>query len=148
MPISYRIDPERRLVVTTASGILTDDDILELKRRLAADPEFKADMRELSDVRAVTDLQVSTDGVRRMVAMDESPSSAPDKHKLAIVAGSDATFGMARMYQMFTQSNLPHVAVFRDYDKARQWLGESVPLPHYRNTREGVSTACSVGMSL
>jgi hypothetical protein len=123
MPISYRIDPEHRLVVTTASGILTDDDILELKRRLAADPEFMAGMRELSDVRAVTELQVSTDGVRRMVAMDESPSSTPRGYKLAIVAGTDAAFGMARMYQMFTERNLPHVAVFRDYDKARRWLG-------------------------
>ena len=127
MPISYRIDPERGLVVTTASGILTDDDIIELKRQLAADPDFKAGMRELSDVRAVTDLQVSTNGVRRMVAMDERPASTANRHKLAIVAGTDATFGMARMYQMFTESNQPHVAVFRDYDKARQWLGEPLP---------------------
>jgi hypothetical protein len=127
MPISYRIDSERGLVITTASGVLTDDDILELKRRLAADPEFKMGMRELSDVRAVTDLQVSTEGVRRMAAMDESPSSARSSHKLAIVAGSDATFGMARMYQMFTESNQPHVAVFKDYDRARRWLGEPIP---------------------
>ena len=123
MPISYRIDPARNLIFTTASGILTDDDILELKRRLTADPEFNADMRELSDVRAVTDLRVTTQGVRRMVALDSMHSSRLDGYRLAIVAGEDAIFGMARMYQMLTEDNVPHVAVFRDPDTATRWLG-------------------------
>jgi hypothetical protein len=30
---------------------------------------------------------------------------------------------MARMYQMLTEHNLPHIAVFRDYDTAARWLG-------------------------
>lgn len=126
MPISYRIDPQRNLIFTTATGILTDDDILELKRQLTADPEFKPGMRELSDVRAVTDLRVTTQGVRRMVNQDAKQSSTLDEYRLAIVAGSGEVFGMARMYQMLTENNLPHVAVFRDYDTAARWIaGES-----------------------
>jgi hypothetical protein len=123
MPISYRIDPERNFIFTTASGILTDDDILELKRRLTADPRFKVGMRELSDVRAVTELRVTTLGVRRMVDEDANQASALTSYRLAIVAGGDDTFGMARMYQMLTEGNLPHVAVFRDYEAAAQWIG-------------------------
>lgn len=124
MPISYRIDPERNFVFTTASGILTDDDILDLKRRLTADPEFRAGMRELSDVRAVTDLRVTAQGVRSMVDEDAKQSSTLHSYKLAIVAGKDSVFGMARMYQMLTEGNLPHVAVFRDYETAARWLGD------------------------
>jgi hypothetical protein len=123
MPISYRIDPARSFIFTTASGTLTDDDILDLKRRLTKDPEFKAGMRELSDVRAVTDLRVTTQGVRSMVSEDAKQSSTLHAYKLAIVAGGDAVFGMARMYQMLTEANLPHVAVFRDYETAERWLG-------------------------
>ena len=102
MPISYRIDPEHNVILTMASGILTDDDILELKRRLTADPEFKDGMRELSDVRAVTDLRVTTRGVRSMVDQDAKQSSTLHSYKLAIVAGEDAVFGMARMYRCST----------------------------------------------
>jgi hypothetical protein len=122
MPISYRIDPLRGLVFTTASGVLTDDDILDLKRRLIGDPDFRPGLRELSDVRAVSDLQVSSEGVQRMIAHDEAQAGVLDGHRLAIVASTDATFGMARMYQMFTEANLPGVRVFRDYDAAARGL--------------------------
>jgi hypothetical protein len=121
MPISYRIDAERRLVVTTAHGVLTDEDILNLKNRLAADADFQAGMRELSDVRSVTDLQVTSAGVQKMVSLDSL--SHLDGYKLAIVASENVVFGMARMYQSLTQRNLLHVNVFRDYDAAVRWLG-------------------------
>ena len=58
-----------------------------------------------------------------MVDHDAKQSSTLDGYKLAIVAGDDAVFGMARMYQTLTEANLPHVAVFRDLDAAARWLG-------------------------
>ena len=53
MPISYEIDSVRRLVLATATGVLTDEDVLQHKQRLAKDPDFRPGMRELSDVRAI-----------------------------------------------------------------------------------------------
>ena len=121
MPISYRIDAGRRLVVTTAHGVLTDEDILTLKRRLTDDPEFQTNMCELSDVRSITDLQVTPAGIQKMVALDSI--SPPTGYRLAIVVGENVVFGMARMYQSLTERSLPHVNVFRDYDAATRWLG-------------------------
>ena len=34
MPISYVTDPERDLILTTASGTFTDDDVIQFKARL------------------------------------------------------------------------------------------------------------------
>jgi hypothetical protein len=122
MPISYRIDPQRNLVLTTASGALGDADILELKRALRSDPRVSANMRQLSDVRLVTDLRVTPAGVRQMVAADVDQGTPPPEYRLAIVTGQDVVFGMARMYQTLTDASRQHVGVFRSLEEAEAWL--------------------------
>jgi hypothetical protein len=123
MPITYRIDTKQGLVLTAATGVLTDDELLEHKRALAADPAFSPDMRQLSDVRDVERLAVTPDGVRLMVALDRDQSDQLGDYRLAIVAGADFVFGTARMYQNMTDDRLAHVQVFRDMAEARAWLG-------------------------
>ena len=61
-----------------------------------------------------------------MVAGDAKQSSGLGAYKLAIVAAEQVVFGMGRMYQMLTERNLPHVAVFKDYDAAVHWLGITI----------------------
>ena len=123
MPISYRIDREQNVVRTTASGILSDEDVLSHKRALVDDPAFAVGMCELSDVRAVTELQVTAAGVRAMVSLEATQAVTLKAHKLAIVTGQAAVFGMARMYQTLTEGNVSHVGVFNSYEEAATWLG-------------------------
>ncbi len=122
MPISYVIDAERNLVVTTASGTLTNDDVIQLKDRLAQDPGFKPGMSELSDVRSIDHLEVTPAGVRAMVRQDERAATQGASGKLALVVSQDVAYGMARMYQMLTESHTPNVGIFRDIGEARAWL--------------------------
>lgn len=123
MPITYQIDHQYKLVRTHAVGVLTDEDLLGHKRKLAADPQFTAGMRELSDVREVTDLQITAEGVRSMVNTDASQASKLEDYRLAIVAGQEVVFGMARMYEILVEQHVPNVSVFRDYREAARWLG-------------------------
>lgn len=123
MPLTYRILPQHDLVWTTATGVLTDDDILDHKRRLLADPARRPNMRELSDIRRITELAVTPAGVQRMAAMDSNDAAELGDHRLALVAGEDVVVGMARMYAAFTEQHVPHVGVFRSLEEALQWLG-------------------------
>ena len=123
MPITYRIDKEQDVILTTATGVLTDDELLDHKRALAADPGFSPDMRQLSDVRGVERLEVSPEGVRLMVALDRDHADRLGDWKLAIVTTADFVFGTARMYQSMTDEQTEHVQVFRDMAEARAWLG-------------------------
>src|SRR5262245_10601393 len=122
MPISYQIDEARGLILTTASGTLTDSDILQLKARLLADPRWKPGMRELSDVRTIDRLEVTAGGVAQMALRDESDAAALASYRLAIVVSHQLVYGMARMYQLFTEQSVPNVRVFRDMEDARNWL--------------------------
>jgi hypothetical protein len=122
MPISYQIDEARGLVLTTASGVLTDGDILQLKASLVADPRWKPGMRELSDIRSIDGLAVTTEGVRQMVMRDERDATALASYRLAIVVSHQVVYGMARMYQTLTEHTVPNVRVFRDLPEAESWL--------------------------
>jgi hypothetical protein len=122
VPISYQIDEARGLVLTTATAVLTDADILGLKARLLADSRWSPGMRELADVRAIDRLEVTAVGVRRMAGHDAAVGPAIRSYRLAIVVPRDEVYGMARMYQMLTESAVPHVGVFRDLAEAEAWL--------------------------
>ncbi len=122
MPVSYTIDVQSSLVLTRASGTLTDDDVIQLKARLVRDPDFKPGMRELSDIRNIDHLDVTPAGVRAMVLQDKEDASQVASHKLALVLSEDVAYGMARMYQTLTESNMENVGVFRDIEEARAWL--------------------------
>jgi hypothetical protein len=80
-------------------------------------------MCELSDMRSVEILDVSSDGVESMVLHDAHHGSRVSSHRLAIVASRNDIFGMGRMYQMRTEPNIKCIGVFRNLCQAKAWLG-------------------------
>jgi len=123
MGISYRIDENLGLVFSTASGILSDEDLINHKRKLFSDPAFKPGMKELSDGSNIEKLSVTTDGVRKMAELDKRHAEKLRGYKLAILAHTDEVFGVARMYQAMTEEHFEFVQVFRDRAEAMKWLG-------------------------
>jgi hypothetical protein len=121
MPIDYSIDDQRKIVLTRAWGTLTDEDLLLHKDRLSRDPAFTSELRQLSDIRAIERLEVTTKGVGAMVAHDSRHPAQRDAHRLALVVPNDEVFGMARMYQLMAGGERP-VRVFRSMADAEAWL--------------------------
>ena len=125
MPISYSIDLNRRMVLTRSWGVLTDAEILAHKEQLALDPKFCPTMGQLSDVREIERLEVTTEGVKAMIAHDQAHADRRVGHRVAFVVSSDEAFGMARMYSQRSGSEL--VTVFRSLTDAVDWLEATQP---------------------
>lgn len=123
MPITYEIDEPRAVVLTTATGILTDADILAHKSRLLHDPKFHAGMKELSDLRWIDRLDVTPEGIQAMLRHDAEHGTELHAHRMALVASEDVVYGMARMYQSQVERVVAGVGVFRDMNEAMAWLG-------------------------
>ena len=68
--------------------------------------------------------EMTGDGVRELARFvtDHQPWSRPPR--VAIVAGTDADFGMARMFEAFREDFSTQVRVFRDYEEAVGWASE------------------------
>src|SRR3954467_618415 len=64
MPVTYAIDPERRLVLSQISDPATENEVHEHNRRLRTDPLFDPSYQQLADMTGVTEILVSTVTVR------------------------------------------------------------------------------------
>ena len=119
MPTSYQLDAVQRLVCSRSWGVLTDAEVVDLYRRLAAEPEFEPTFRQLCDLREVTRLATSTPALRDLAQSSVFAAGA----RRAVVVGSDLDYGIARMFQTFCELAGAEVSVFRDRPSAVAWLG-------------------------
>jgi hypothetical protein len=123
LPLNYRIDKERRLVVSTGSGILTYAEMKTHQDRLLADPNFNQEFNQLIDLTQVTGVDAATEEItalaRRAVF---SPNS-----KRAWVASSPGIFGIGRLAIAHHEDTASpsHASAFYDLPSALEWLGLS-----------------------
>jgi hypothetical protein len=117
MQSSCDIDPGRRLITVILTGEVGLEQLADARARVVSDPAFRADFRMLVDLSFADLAPVDAPGLRGRAR--HPPAAAP----MAIVAGSDTTYGMARMYELASSAC---VSVFRSRDEALRWL-ESQP---------------------
>lgn len=126
MPFSYIVQKQYRLVISTGSGCVTWNEIKERQDQTKTDPTFDPEFNQLVDLRAVTSIEMTSEQAkmlaRRMIFSFTS--------KRAFVAANPAIFGVARMWEIFTElsDNPSQIRVFYDLPSALKWLGmEALP---------------------
>lgn len=118
MPATYRIDSDRGVVITTLQGRVTDRDLADHQRQVRADPAFHPGLDQLVDGRAITEVRVTSGGVRAVAVSDYFAEGT----RRALVMDSDVAYGMARMFEMLRASGPEEVRVFRTIGEAQVWL--------------------------
>jgi hypothetical protein len=136
MPFDYVIHKERRLVISTGSGLVTWQEIKARQDQTRTDPDFNPEYDQIVDLRSVTGFDMSTEQTR-MLARRQIFSS---KSKRAFIATSPSVFGMGRMWETYTEfsENPSQIKVFYDVASALRWLGVDsslLPSVNERNRR-------------
>jgi hypothetical protein len=122
VPAEHEIDVPRRLVRILEWGELSDQDLRELYDRIHADPAFDASYRQLCDLRSVTRITTSVETLR---VLAQSRIFLPGA-KHAFVVGREVDFGLARLFQAYSEAEGGTVEVFRNLSDAEAWLGLSL----------------------
>jgi hypothetical protein len=126
MPIEYRIDHERRLVLARGRGILGGDDIFAYQREVWSRADV-AGYNELMDMSDVEQVVSPTPGrIRDLATLSASMDAPASESKFAIVAPKDLEFGLGRMYEAYRALNersKKQVGVFRSLAEALAYLG-------------------------
>jgi hypothetical protein len=124
MPIIYRIKADAKLIITAHVGTVPDDEFLEAYRQLFADPMFSETFNLLVDLRRTTSAERSTTALRDLsIEVDHRYRDSSVAPKTAVIAPSDLSFGLGRMYQSFVAMVPGDVVIFRAVDTALAWLG-------------------------
>ena len=121
MPVTYRIDPEHKRILTRCAGNTTLAEVLAHFDELELDANCPPGADVLLDLTGMTNLpnvgQIRT-------AADRAADAARRVRfgSIAIVVHSDALFGMARVFEAFTDRYFARTSVFRSREAAEAWL--------------------------
>ncbi|MBI3449325.1 MAG: hypothetical protein HY049_10475 [Acidobacteria bacterium] len=119
MPGSYIIDAPRGIVFSRGWGVLTDVEILAHARALRADPRFDPSLRQVADFRGLTEIRVTSRGVRLTAEINPFRTDA----RRAFIAPTDEAFGLLRMFSLYADASPAQVRIFRELGPALEWIG-------------------------
>jgi hypothetical protein len=119
LPVTSIIDVGRLLVLTRLIGAVTEQEVEDHNQSLRRDPLFNPRFRQLVDLSELTEILFDSAAVE---VTSREHVFAPGVRR-AIVASSDAVFGMSRMFATQSESVGQTIHVFRDMDSANAWLG-------------------------
>ena len=117
MPLKYRIEENRKLIVSTAKGVVTFAEIKDHQDRLLSDADFHANFDQLIDVTTATDVAL-TAAHARIIADRQIVSKESLR---AFVASLPHIYGLGRMVEAFHETRAK-AAVFYEMDAALDWL--------------------------
>jgi hypothetical protein len=119
MPIEHTIDADRRVVYSRLWDVVTEVDAWASAAALMNDPTFDPTFVQLSDMRSVTKIEVSTHTISELAVMRIFDAEV----RRAIVVASDLQRGVGRMTTSYAERGDQRIALFDTVDEAAQWLG-------------------------
>ncbi len=119
MPFSIDIEPETGFATITCSGTLTIRDAREALSALWNTPEWSR-RAAVWDFRA-SRFDITPAQAREIAGHVLRGQPSPAASRVAFVVGSDADFGLARVFEVFRADPRTAFRVFRDYPEAVIW---------------------------
>lgn len=119
MPADYHIDVSRKLIISTATGILTADEMVEHQKRLRNDPMFRPDFNQIIDFSGAVEVRAKGNDIRRLAY--DSPFRSGSRR--ALIAPRPELVGIARMFKALTEEHGAEIRLCDDLAEASQWLG-------------------------
>jgi hypothetical protein len=121
MPIRFAYDQQLKVLIATAEGLVSFEDIQKHLDEEAAAGAIGC--REIFDASAAS-TSLTSGEVRKIAERLHGWRSLP-LGPTAIVTNNDVLFGMARMLEIICDlQGGPRFSVFRTFDEGLDWLGE------------------------
>ena len=121
MGFVFDFDPTHQILRSTFSGRVTDEDLLNHQRVglllvTSLDPRFA-----IIDLSGADPFEVTSDGMRKLAKLP--PAMPKVDRPRVVIAPSDYTFGMARIFEIEGEATRPNLHVVRSAKEAFAILG-------------------------
>jgi hypothetical protein len=123
MPIDYKIDAERGMLLIVAEGESTQAERLAAMKAWVSDPAFRPGLHTLADFSRALNVPTLLE-LEEIVGFIRRHANAIGQKKIAIVSTRPLTFGVARQFSALAPGDLLTIHVFKDREAALAWLAE------------------------
>ena len=124
MTIESLVRPEHKLAIFVQTGRVPDDEFLAFYNSFFESDAFKPPMNILVDLRETSSSSRSPEALLRFAESGKAKlADITASTKVAVVAPKDLSFGLARLYEVLSDSVDWNFVVFRAMDAALAWLG-------------------------
>jgi len=103
-------------------GTLTEEEVLRSNQEVYEDPRFRSIRYQLVDLRGVERFTAGSAIVRGVSRKDAAYVPYNPHIRVALVANTDLTRGMATVYRLACGDDAWDVEIFDTVDDARAWL--------------------------
>lgn len=123
MPISFEYI-EKGGVLLRGSGVLTDEDILEVNRAIYATPDMIKNIRyQIGDYTQVESIEgLTSQGIQKISKQDQRAAKINPTMLIAIAAEVTVVLGMARMWESYTGYSGLQTNVFKTVEECYEWI--------------------------
>jgi hypothetical protein len=121
MPFSFHVDESMKVLHVEAIGEVNDTELMDLSARLRQEPAFVSGYPILCDCSALTAVSISSSLIESLARAARSRTNF-----VAVIAPRPVAFGLARMYQIFSDPEYERIHVFDGVVDAMAWLKTSV----------------------
>jgi hypothetical protein len=119
MPATHAVDPQRRLIIVTATGRLTGSDLFAVDGAMRSDPAACPDYHQILDYSRITEDCVTAAELRQL--SDPPPFFRPTSRR-AIVASGLLAYGNMRMFELLRNGAAGTFRFFQNYADAERWV--------------------------
>jgi hypothetical protein len=126
MPVTYEIDKTNGIIRTRCIGAVTIEEVVDHFRVLEQDPECPDRVNVLLDLSDETSVPTK-DNLQTVVGEISRIRGRVQFGACAVIACTDALFGMLRMFEVFAEPCFREIRVFRKASEAKAWLAAQHP---------------------
>ena len=122
MPIELEYDKIKSILRVTVIGEIIPHDIASAIEKITSSSEWAPNVDSLWDMRK-TDFKSADEELWQRII--EILQRYPDRanYNIALIANSDLSYGMIRMYEILSEGRLPRKSmVFMDYSEGEKWI--------------------------
>lgn len=116
------IDLSKKSATIKLSGKITTEEIKEAHIKITSDKDFPSREYHLWVFDPVEDFRFDSTEISLVARRDIEFSKKNPNLKIAFVSRSPLAFGYLRMYETYAEDTRWDTKVFKDLDKAKEWL--------------------------
>jgi hypothetical protein len=143
MAYLFEFDSANRVLRVRFSGQVRDDDLLSYYRMAALMVGALDPLSLITDLSAVSSFQATPEMIRTLA--NYPPALPQPSRPCVIIASSDDTYGMARMFEIEGEATRPNLNLVRTVEEA--WAIIGIQNPQFKPVQDGLESRSAASSS-